>query len=727
MNGGQIYVEVPGRPPVEVRPGESIIGRSRTAQVQVPDSTVSRQHARLVVTGPGEVEVEDLGSANGTYVNGEKLAERRKLADGDRLLIGDAELRVRIAAPVAASEATVRLALPPLGAPQAGTTPAMPPATPPGGAPARPAAAPPAIPQATPSPAAAPASAPPSLPAPAPKPDARPAAPPAGTPPAWVPPPRPTWSSAGANAASAPPRPVVPARPSAPPPRGEVLPSLEEIERRLPPRPGEPVKTPESPAITRPNPTLAGFGVRLVAALVDAAILSLASIGIYAAVFLLAPLSTAARFSVAYGAVMAVCLLYDWVFWAVRGATPGKIMLGLTIVGAKGEARQGHRLGNRVRPLARLRRQRADSRRRFSAGPLHVAETGAARPDRRYPRPAGALSARFPLLDSPPVAIDVHSTSSPGAATSSRRLQIVGWLGGVALGLVLVVAAVLKALDPMSFAADIARQGAAFGLPPHLVAILALILEAGLGVALIVNLRRRPVMVAATLLVAFFLLLTARGAWRAAHGASEASASCGCFGNLVERTPGEAFAEDALLLVPALALAWFGMPGGRRAPRIRIATAAGWALLVGGFALAAPRLPIDDWATRLRPGVELAEICAGSGANRVCLPTAAPALARGRHLVVIADASAADFPGLAKRLNAYVKSGAEPSLAVLADLSPERQQALYWQVAPAFDLQPTPQALLRPLYRRLPRGFLVEDGKVIATWPGLPPQIPEKS
>ncbi|HLF57019.1 MAG TPA: FHA domain-containing protein, partial [Thermoanaerobaculia bacterium] len=117
MNGWQIFVEVPGHAPVELKPGESIIGRSRTSQVHIPESTVSRQHARLVVGGLGEVGVEDLGSSNGTFVNGEKVEGRRKLQDGDRILIGDAELRVRIVAPVAAAEATVRMVLPPLGPP----------------------------------------------------------------------------------------------------------------------------------------------------------------------------------------------------------------------------------------------------------------------------------------------------------------------------------------------------------------------------------------------------------------------------------------------------------------------------------------------------------------------------------------------------------------------------------------------------------------------------------
>ena len=40
---------------------------------------------------------------------------------------------------------------------------------------------------------------------------------------------------------------------------------------------------------------------------------------------------------------------------------------------------------------------------------------------------------------------------------------------------------------------------------------------------------------------------------------------------------------------------------------------------------------------------------------------------------------------------------------------------------PSFELRETPPALLRPLYRTLPRSFLVRGGRVVETWSGLPP------
>lgn len=292
------------------------------------------------------------------------------------------------------------------------------------------------------------------------------------------------------------------------------------------------------------------------------------------------------------------------------------------------------------------------------------------------------------------------------------------------LGLVLLVAAVLKALDPATFAEEIAAQGVTFGLPAGLAALVALTLESALGAALLVNLRSSRVLWATSALVAFFLFLTGKLAWLAARGLVEPGAACGCFGALVERTPGEAFVQDLLLMAPALGLAWLGRPLSREATRLRWSLVAAITAAVVGLGAAAPRLPLDDVATRLRPGVTVDALCVGRGDERVCLGGLAPALGRGEHLVVIADPTGESFADLAGRLNAYVRAAGDPPVTVLADLTPEQHQTLYWQIAPAFDLHEVPRALLRPLYRQLPRSFRLVDGEVTATWSGLPPTLP---
>ena len=73
--------------------GEQVImGRGMDAGLTLFEEMVSRHHARFSVE-EGAVVVEDLGSKNGTFVNGERV-ERRELAVGDRILMGTSILRL---------------------------------------------------------------------------------------------------------------------------------------------------------------------------------------------------------------------------------------------------------------------------------------------------------------------------------------------------------------------------------------------------------------------------------------------------------------------------------------------------------------------------------------------------------------------------------------------------------------------------------------------------------
>lgn len=74
--------------------GENIVGRAAQAQVSIDHSTVSRRHARIVVTGT-EARVEDLTSKNGTSVGGSRLATPLTLRDGDRVAFGQASFTYR--------------------------------------------------------------------------------------------------------------------------------------------------------------------------------------------------------------------------------------------------------------------------------------------------------------------------------------------------------------------------------------------------------------------------------------------------------------------------------------------------------------------------------------------------------------------------------------------------------------------------------------------------------
>ena len=71
--------------------GEADLGRSEDCRIALDEAAISRQHARISWTYPGYV-LEDLGSSNGTFVNGHKTG-RILLQSGDILEIGLVQLR----------------------------------------------------------------------------------------------------------------------------------------------------------------------------------------------------------------------------------------------------------------------------------------------------------------------------------------------------------------------------------------------------------------------------------------------------------------------------------------------------------------------------------------------------------------------------------------------------------------------------------------------------------
>lgn len=71
----------------KILPGEMVLGRSTEADIRLDDEGVSRLHAKIRRRSDGTVEVSDLDSTNGTYVNGAQI-RHFTLSDGDRIQIG---------------------------------------------------------------------------------------------------------------------------------------------------------------------------------------------------------------------------------------------------------------------------------------------------------------------------------------------------------------------------------------------------------------------------------------------------------------------------------------------------------------------------------------------------------------------------------------------------------------------------------------------------------------
>ena len=301
QTGWQIFVEVLGKAPIELPAGESVIGRSRSCTVQIAETTVSRQHAIFVVE-PGKVRLRDLGSSNGTFVNGERVDGEIPLGDGDRVVVGETELVLRMLAPLGPSEATAKLVIPPLAAPPSTPAPAPTPPRPPA------------------PPAAAPRMAPAS-----------------GSQAPWTPtplsriPPAPAPPSPAALAPSAPIAPIAPSPADAAPAGGELLSSIRDIDLAPVPPPvprPNPVATPVAKAATTGKVEPAGFWLRVAASLLDSIPFLLLAATQFAVAFFVSPrlAGLVSLVQIAYG------LLVVLVLPALKGTTPGKRLMKLAIV-----------------------------------------------------------------------------------------------------------------------------------------------------------------------------------------------------------------------------------------------------------------------------------------------------------------------------------------------------------------------------------------------------------
>jgi PAS domain S-box-containing protein len=123
IHGGEPRLVVVGAPTAAsigkvfaLQPGECFVGRAPEASLRLEDPGISRRHAKFVLSRTGSCKVVDLGSKNGTYVNGLRVRSST-LREGDRIRIGAATaLRYSLRDELDENEERLRQALAAAGA-----------------------------------------------------------------------------------------------------------------------------------------------------------------------------------------------------------------------------------------------------------------------------------------------------------------------------------------------------------------------------------------------------------------------------------------------------------------------------------------------------------------------------------------------------------------------------------------------------------------------------------
>jgi DNA-binding winged helix-turn-helix (wHTH) protein len=83
--------------------GEHVIGRDADVEIRVDQSTVSRRHARLVVTTEGAV-LEAFVSKNGTFLGSDRVSAPVQLTDGDSIRVGSVQMTFHLRTSLASEE-----------------------------------------------------------------------------------------------------------------------------------------------------------------------------------------------------------------------------------------------------------------------------------------------------------------------------------------------------------------------------------------------------------------------------------------------------------------------------------------------------------------------------------------------------------------------------------------------------------------------------------------------
>ena len=170
------------------------------------------------------------------------------------------------------------------------------------------------------------------------------------------------------------------------------------------------------------------------------------------------------------------------------------------------------------------------------------------------------------------------------------RDRVLGKAACLMLGGILLFASYAKLLEPGGFVGQIHLEGLDFWWSATSVAVVAIFLETCLGILLLLGVTNRVVLGWAALLVLFFLYLTGQNYWLVSQGLRDPEAACGCFGDLIQRSAGEALWQDLLMLGLPLVVAIRLLPRSLHFPLYRSMFAVVVSILVALFMARSPSL-----------------------------------------------------------------------------------------------------------------------------------------
>ncbi|MDT8323022.1 MAG: MauE/DoxX family redox-associated membrane protein [Bacteroidota bacterium] len=289
--------------------------------------------------------------------------------------------------------------------------------------------------------------------------------------------------------------------------------------------------------------------------------------------------------------------------------------------------------------------------------------------------------------------------------SSNRVLRTIARVVEIIVALVFLLAALMKALDPQAFI----EQIIAYRIFPELAPVAAwsfIVIECVLAAGLLVNLYPRIVPLLSAALLLFFIGITVYGM---AIGLGE---NCGCFGNLYHRGPEMVIIEDTLMILGLLfaTVVLWKQKVAHVIPRLVFALSVGaLAALLTGLS---PSIPADDFVTQLSPGQHF-DTWPVDGLYGKDLNT-------GTHVVFLFTVTDTRIAAQVERMNAIAQQEAIASAVGLIIDGTEHLTALMFEYAAAFPVAAIEPRFARPLYRTLPRVFVLHEGVVTHTWSELP-------